>query len=233
MKPVGAALIVLLIQSLAAHADEGDPARGARVFRACAACHSLAADRNMTGPSLSGIWGRKAGAVSSFSRYSDAMKTSDVVWNEKNLDAYLKNPAAFLPGNHMTFPGIPDDKARADIIAFLKEPAAAGDAKTAQNQAGEMGGMSGMQRSPPKLKNVEASARVKSITYCRDTFTVTTADGKSRAFWENNLRFKTDSSDNGPDKNAPAILAAGMMGDRASVIFAEPEEIGRFITRGC
>ena len=233
MKRIGLALALLLIQ-LPAHAAEGDPERGARVFRACAACHSLDANRNMTGPSLSGIWNRKAGELSSFSRYSDTMKKSDVVWDEKNLDAYLKNPAAFLPGNHMTFPGIPDDKARADVIAFLRDSAtAAADTKSAQTQTGDMGGMGGMHRGPPKLKNVEASARVKSITYCRDTFTVTTADGQSRDFWERNLRFKTDSSDEGPDKNAPAILAAGMMGDRASVIFAEPEEIGRFITHRC
>jgi cytochrome c len=136
-----------------------------------------------------------------------------------------------MPGNHMTFPGIPDDKARADIVAFLKDSSTGtADTKSAQNQAGDMGGM---HRGVPKLKNVEASARVKSITYCRDTFTVTTADGKSREFWERNLRFKTDSSDEGPDKSAPAILAAGMMGDRASIIFAEPDEISRFITHGC
>jgi hypothetical protein len=77
------------------------------------------------------------------------------------------------------------------------------------------------------------SGRVKSITYCRDTFTVTTEDGKSRDFWERNLRFKTDSSDEGPDKNSPAILAAGMMGDRASIVFAAPDEISRFITPHC
>jgi cytochrome c len=225
-------LAAVLCQAWPAYAD-GDAKTGARIFRACAACHSLEPGRNMTGPSLAGVWNRKAGELSSFSRYSDAMKKSDLVWDEKNLDAYLKNPAAFLPGNHMTFPGIPDDKARGDVIAFLKDSAAAPDIRSAQNQMGEMGGMSGMHRGLPKLKNVEASARVKSITYCRDTFTVTTADGKSREFWERNLRFKTDSSDEGPNKNAPAILAAGMMGDRASVIFAEPEEISRFITHNC
>jgi cytochrome c len=52
-------------------------------------------------------------------------------------------------------------------------------------------------------------------------------------FWERNLRFKTDSSQEGPDKDAPAIVNAGMMGDRASIIFSSPEEISRFIIRGC
>jgi cytochrome c len=84
-----------------------------------------------------------------------------------------------------------------------------------------------------KLKTVGPSSRVKAITYCGDTFKVTTADGNSRDFWERNLRFKTDSSEEGPDKNAPAILAAGMMGDRASIIFASPDEISAWIKHEC
>ena len=52
-----------------------------------------------------------------------------------------------------------------------------------------------------------------------------TADGKTRDFWERNLRFKTDVSDNGPQSGAPAIVGAGMVGDRADVIFSSPDEI--------
>jgi cytochrome c len=226
-------LAIFALSTSVAITAEADLAQGARVFRACGACHSLDANRNMTGPSLAGIWNRKAGELESFTRYSDAMKRSGITWNEQSLDGYLKNPAEFMPGNHMTFPGIPDAKARASVIAFLKSAAEAPkDNSTAQMQDGGMGPMQGM-RQVPKLKIVDVSSRVKSITYCRDTFTVTTEDGKSRDFWERNLRFKTDSSDEGPDKNAPAILAAGMMGDRASVIFASPDEISRFITQHC
>jgi cytochrome c len=202
--------------------QEGDAALGARAFRACAACHSVEANRNMTGPSLADVWSRKAGTLSSFSRYSDAMKSSDVIWNEKRLNGYLENPAQFMPGNHMTFPGIPDEKVRKGIIAFLKQSdktqaGSAADQRTAQSQ---IGGMSGMQRGVPNLKTVEASSRIKTISYCHDTFKVTTVDGKTRDFWERNLRFKTDSSEEGPDKDAPAIVNAGMMGDRASIIFS-------------
>jgi cytochrome c len=223
---------ILALSTSAALTAEADPGQGARVFRACAACHSLEANRNMTGPSLAGVWDRKAGGLASFARYSDAMKLSGVTWDEQSLDGYLKNPAEFMPGNHMTFPGIPDGQARASVIAFLKSAAEAPkENRTTQSQGG-MGPMQGM-RQVPKLKTVDASSRVKSITYCRDTFTVTTEDGKSRDFWERNLRFKTDSSDEGPDKDAPAILGAGMMGDRASVVFASPDEISRFITTHC
>jgi cytochrome c len=155
------------------------------------------------------------------------MKQSGIVWNEPSLDGFLENPAQFIPDNHMTFPGISDGKTRSDIVAFLI--AAGPEQNVGQNQ---MGGM-GAQRTAPKLRSVDASGRVKSITYCRDTFHVTTEDGKSRDFWERNLRFKTDSSEDGPAKGSPAIVAAGMMGDRASVIFSAPEEISSFVVARC
>jgi cytochrome c len=53
------------------------------------------------------------------------------------------------------------------------------------------------------------------------------------AFWERNLRFKTDGSENGPQKGAPALVGAGMLGDRADAIFAAPEEISELIKPGC
>ena len=190
----------------------------------------------MTGPSLADVWNRKAGSLSSFPRYSDAMKSSGVIWNDKALDGYLKNPAQFMPGNHMTFPGVPDEKMRTGIIAYLKQgrrDTGRQHQRRPANAQAQMGGMSGMPRGVPKLKTVDASSRIKAITYCHDTFKVTTSDGKTRDFWERNLRFKTDSSEEGPDKDAPAIVNAGMMGDRASIIFSSPEEISRFIMRQC
>ncbi len=213
-------------------AEKGDAGAGARAFQACAACHSLERNRNMTGPSLSGVLNRKAGTLPTFSRYSDAMKQSGVVWNDENLDRYLENPARFVPGNHMIFPGVPDGKTRADIIAFLKQ-AGNTSSEAQKTPQGQMGMMGGMQPGALDLKTVDASSRVKVITYCSDTFKVTTEDGKSRDFWERNLRFKTDSSGEGPNEGKPVIMAAGMMGDRASIIFSSPEEISRFIARQC
>lgn len=228
MKTVYIAVIVLGASALPSAGEEADVTAGERAFRVCTACHSMELNRNMTGPSLAGVANRKAGNLASFPRYSDAMKQSGVVWTDQSLDRYLENPAQFIPGNHMTFPGIPDGKTRADIIAFLK--VTDNEQKAGQSR---MGGMAGMQRAAPNLKSVGASGRVKSISYCRETFHVTTEDGKSRDFWERNLRFKTDSSDDGPSKDAPAIVAAGMMGDRASVIFSDPDEIAKFITHQC
>ena len=62
---------------------------------------------------------------------------------------------------------------------------------------------------------------------------MTTANGKTRQFWERNLRFMTDSSKDGPQHGAPAIMPAGMMGDHAAVIFAAPEEITKMIEARC
>jgi cytochrome c len=87
-----ATLLFCLSPSSGLTAEEG-VSLGVRAFRACAACHSVEANRNMIGPSLADVWNRKAGSLSSFSRYSDVMKSSDVIWNDKTLDGYLENPA--------------------------------------------------------------------------------------------------------------------------------------------
>ena len=104
-----------------------------------------------------------------------------------------------------------------------------------KGMGGMMGGMGGMMGGghDPNLKSLEPNKRVKAITYCRDTYRVTTAGGKTRAFWERNLRFMIDSGKDGPESGAPAIMPAGMMGDRAAVIFAAPEEITKMIESRC
>jgi len=215
-------------------AESGDATRGQRDFRVCAPCHSLEPNRNMTGPSLAGLWGRKAGGLSSFDRYSDPLKSSGIVWDDRALDGWLIDPQRMVPDNGMPFEGIKDARARADLLAFLKDATKPGAApeRAAQAQMKGMGGMMG-GGSDPNLKSVDPSKRVKAITYCHDTYRVTTADGKTRPFWERNLRFMTDSSKDGPDKGAPAIMPAGMMGDRAAVIFAAPDEIDKLIEPRC
>jgi cytochrome c len=226
------AVLGAVSQSSSGFAQSPVDQRGQRAFGACAACHALEPDRNMTGPSLANLWNRQAGGLQSFDRYSPALKSSSVVWNDKSLDEWIKDPARLIPGNHMTFPGVKDTRARADLIAFLKRATQPGHAPQLAQQRGGMMGMMGGGPAP-NLKKLNAEGRVQSIGYCRDTYKVTTADGKTRDFWERNLRFKTDSSEDGPEKNAPAIVDAGMLGDRASVIFSTPEEISGFIARDC
>jgi len=238
MSKFAIAALVTLASLSSALADQGDASRGRQDFRACAPCHSLEPDRNMTGPSLANLWGRKAGGLSSFDRYSDALESSGIIWDDRALDGWLTDPQRMVPDNEMPFEGIADGRVRADLLAFLKDATKPGASpeRTAQAQmkgmGGMMGGMMGGGRDP-NLKSLEPNKRVKAITYCRDTYRVTTADDKTRAFWERNLRFKTDSSGDGPEKGTPAIVGSGMMGDRASVIFATPEEISGFVARRC
>lgn len=228
----------IAIASWPAHAQQDSAARGERDFRACAPCHSLEPDRNMTGPSLANLWERKAGTLPSFDRYSDALKSSGIIWDDRSLDAWLTDPEHMVPDNEMPFKGIKDSRVRADLLAFLKEATKPGAApeRTAENRMNGMGGMMGGMMgggADLDLKNLDPARHVTGITHCRDTYRVTTADGKIRHFWDRNLRLMTDSSKRGPQSGAPAIVPAGMLGDRANVIFAAPEEISKAIEARC
>jgi cytochrome c len=190
----------------------------------------------MTGPSLANVWGRKAGGLASFERYSDALKASGIICDDRSLDGWLTDPQHMVPDNAMPCEGIKNAAVRADLLAFLKEAARPGAKPQRRAEMGGMrgmmgGGMGGMMGGgrDPNLKALEPAKKIKSITYCHDTYRVTIADGKTRAFWERNLRFMTDSSKDG----APAIMPAGMLGDRAAAIFSSPEEIGKFIDSKC
>jgi cytochrome c len=223
-------LIGLLMAAMADRADAaGDAEAGAQVFRACAACHTLEPGAQRTGPSLAGVFGREAGTAEGFHRYSDVLKSADLVWSEDTLDGFLADPQAFLPGNRMTFPGLADAQARADVIAYLQ----AASAMEAQAEAGEQGGMTAPAELIDLRREVGPNNRITSIRYCGDTYTVGVESGESHPFWEFNLRFKTDSSDKGPEPGQPVLIPASMMGDRAFVIFAAPEEISRFIQSKC
>ena len=227
-----AALLVATVSGASVAFSEGNPSRGQRIFGACAACHSLQPNQNMTGPSLAGLWKRKAGTVASFTRYSPALESSNIIWDDKTLDAWIEDPQHLVPGNQMTFQGIKDAGQRADLLAFLKQATQPG-ASVAQQDA-QMGGMGSMGGARvPNLKTLDPENRVQVISYCEETYTITTANGQTRKFWERNLRLKTDSSGDGPQKDAPALVRAGMMGDRADVIFADPSEISALIAKKC
>jgi cytochrome c len=235
MSRFGIFILAVVASQTAALAQQGDASRGRQAFRACAACHSLEPGRNMTGPSLAGLWGRRAGGLESFERYSDALKSSGIIWDDRSLDGWLTDPDGMVPDNDMPFNGIKDARVRADLLAFLKEatkPGASPQLAQQGGMGGMMGGMMGGGRDS-NLKQLDPARHVVAVTYCHDTYRVTTEDGKKHAYWERNLRFKTDSSEAGPAKNTPALMPAGMMGDRASVIFSAPEEISKTIEARC
>jgi cytochrome c len=82
------AISILFAMETHGLALEGNPTRGQRVFGTCAACHSMEPHKNMTGPSLAQLWGRKAGTLPSFSRYSPALKSANIEWNDNTLDEW-------------------------------------------------------------------------------------------------------------------------------------------------
>jgi cytochrome c len=97
----------------------GDPNKGKVVFERCAACHAFD-EAKTDGPSLSGVFGRKAGSRDDY-RYSAAMTRSDIVWDAATLDAYITNPQDYINGNRMSFAGIGDKSDRDDLIAYLEQ----------------------------------------------------------------------------------------------------------------
>jgi cytochrome c len=105
--------------SVTAHAQaRGDAAAGAKVYKRCMACHSLEAGKNRVGPSLNGVFGRKAGLAPGF-KYSENYVKGIVSWDAKTLDAYLADPKKVMgPKSRMAF-RLANPKDRADVIAFL------------------------------------------------------------------------------------------------------------------
>jgi cytochrome c len=100
-----------------ANAD-GDAARGEKKFEECIACHTIERGVNNLGPSLYGVFDRKAGELADF-RYSPALKRSGITWTAQTLDAFIAAPQATVPANRMPYAGMSDAVDRADLIAFL------------------------------------------------------------------------------------------------------------------
>src|SRR5262245_9083496 len=104
-------------------ATSGDVEQGRQVYRKCQVCHSLEAGKNGLGPSLAGIFGKKAAAVPNYT-YSEALRASNLTWDASTLDRYLLDPQKLVPGNKMPFPGMRTENERRDVIAYLAAAAA-------------------------------------------------------------------------------------------------------------
>jgi cytochrome c len=110
--------LTMLVAAGAARAD-GDAARGEKKFGDCAACHKLEAGANNVGPSLHGLFARKAGEIADF-RYSPAIKRSGITWTPETLDKFITDPQSLVPGNRMPYAGMAAAADRADLIAYLQ-----------------------------------------------------------------------------------------------------------------
>ena len=99
----------------------GDIEAGAKVFKKCKACHVVDKEKNKTGPHLVNLFGRTAGSLEGY-KYSKAMKTSGIVWDEQTLAEYLRAPKKYIKGTKMAFAGLKKDADIENIIAYLKAP---------------------------------------------------------------------------------------------------------------
>jgi cytochrome c len=120
---VSLASVLLLAVAAPPPAAGQDAAAGQRVFNQCRACHTIdQGGRNLVGPNLHGVVGRRAGFVEGF-RYSRPMqekREQNFAWTEENLRAYIRNPRAVVPGGSMSYPGLRNEQQLNDLIAYLE-----------------------------------------------------------------------------------------------------------------
>jgi cytochrome c len=121
MKIIAATMsVVLTFAATMALAQSGDATRGERLFnQQCKACHTVEkGGRNGIGPNLFGIFGQKAAAVEGFS-FSEAMQKSGIVWDDKTMSDYLKDPKTRVPGGKMVYAGLKQQAQLDDMLAYL------------------------------------------------------------------------------------------------------------------
>ena len=99
----------------------GDIAHGEKVFKKCAACHSIVkGGKNAIGPALYNVVGRKIGAIEDY-KYSKALVEYKKNWTFEELNGYLIKPAKWIKGTKMAFAGLRKEKDRASVILYLNE----------------------------------------------------------------------------------------------------------------
>jgi cytochrome c len=116
-----AAALALFLVAANVHAQRAaDAVRSEALFRTkCAACHSVACNRN--GPKLEGLIGRQAGGVADYKNYTPELKGSKIVWTEQALDEYIADPAKMVPGTSMAAAGrVVNAAERRDIVAHIR-----------------------------------------------------------------------------------------------------------------
>ena len=99
----------------------GDVAHGAKIYKKCAACHSINKDgKNKIGPKLYNVVGRATGFIADY-KYSKALSSYSKNWSFEELNGFLLKPSKWIKGNKMGFAGLKDDKDRASIILYLNQ----------------------------------------------------------------------------------------------------------------
>ena len=99
----------------------GDIATGEKVFKKCAACHSIIkGGKNAIGPALYNVVGRKVGSIEDY-KYSKALAAYDKEWTFEELNGFLQKPAKYIKGTKMAYAGLRKEIDRASVIKYLNE----------------------------------------------------------------------------------------------------------------
>jgi len=110
-------------RAILARLDEPGQARfrrGRAVATPCWTCHDLAGPVKKVGPSLLGVYGRRSGQAPGYTAASPALLEASIVWDDRSLGAFLRNPAGFVPGTSMVSPGVQDAAALGDLLFYLR-----------------------------------------------------------------------------------------------------------------
>lgn len=115
----GTAILALTAQASA----EGDPVKGEKIFKRCAACHAVGENaKNKVGPQLNGIVDAEWGRIDGFKYSNNLVELSDgKVWDAATLDVYLTKPRDLIPKGKMAFAGLRKEEDRANVIAYLAQ----------------------------------------------------------------------------------------------------------------
>ena len=99
----------------------GNAEAGEKVFNKCKTCHRIGEGaKNMVGPELNGLDGRKSGSAEGYS-YTDANKNSGITWNEASFKEYITDPKKKIPGTKMIYAGLSSEQERDDLWAYLSQ----------------------------------------------------------------------------------------------------------------
>src|SRR5438477_4641495 len=122
----GLVLAGVIVVASSAGALAQDVAAGETSFKKCLPCHRIGEGaKNLVGPELNGLEGRKSGSADGFS-YTEANKNSGITWDEAQFKEYITNPRAKIPGTKMVFAGISSETERNNLWSYLKQFNASG-----------------------------------------------------------------------------------------------------------
>lgn len=121
MKRFIVSAMIVTALTAASPAMAGDVEKGEKVFKKCKACHVVEKEQHKTGPHLVNLFGREAGSVDGYKKYSKQMKASGIIWDEDTLDGYLEAPKKYVKGTRMAFAGLRKDADRKNVIAYLRQ----------------------------------------------------------------------------------------------------------------